>query len=93
MDDAQEHLPPWALKEARKKPQVTVPEMETKLTNRYKGKYCSFTYPGFQTIMGKVDAIALEYIKEPIVVIQMNDKRYTCSLESITDCLKLLKNE
>lgn len=72
------------------RPLLTVPQMENKLQQKFKGKIYSFTHPAYNRVIGKVDEISLEYLREPIVVIQMNDKRYTCSLESIPDCLKLL---
>lgn len=72
------------------KPRLTPVQMENRLQQKFKGKYCSYTYPGYKPVMGKVDEISIEYVREPIVVIQMNDKRYTCSLESTPDCLKLL---
>lgn len=67
--------------------------MENKLQQKYKGRMCSYTYPGYKAIYGKVDEISLQYLREPTVVIQINDKRYTCSLESVPDCLKLLTND
>lgn len=67
-------------------------QAENLLEMTYKGKYCSYAYPGYDTVYGMVDNIAIDISKpEPVVVIQMNNRRYTCSSESLTECLALLK--
>ena len=71
---------------------ITLQQAESILETKYKGVVCSFSYPGYDTVYGKVDQIAIETVKsEPQVVIQMNSKRYTCSPDSLRDCLKVLK--
>jgi hypothetical protein len=71
--------------------QITLQEAEDLLEKRFTGRYCSFEYPGYDTVYGMVDRISIQNIDEPLVVILMNDKRYTVSPESLNDCLTLLK--
>lgn len=67
-------------------------EAEELLACRYNGKWCSFEYPGYDVVHGLVNDIAIDITKpEPIVVVKMNDKRYTCSVPDLKECLKLLK--
>lgn len=75
--------------------QVTTQEAEAILGTKFKGKVCRFDYPGYTPVYGMVDEIAIEVLpqREILVVIQMNDKRYTCSVDSIYQCLTLSKRE
>lgn len=72
--------------------QITRVEAENILEKKFKGKNCSFTYPGYKTIYGMVDSIAIEIERKvSTVIIVINDKKYTVSIECLHDCLKLLK--
>lgn len=62
-------------------------QAEKILHERFVNKCVSFTYPGYQTVHGKIDSIAVE---KGEIIIQMNNTRYTCSPESLNECLKLL---
>lgn len=66
-------------------------QAEQILYKNYYNKFVSFEYPGYPIIYGKVDNIGIEVIDSPLVVIQINNIRYTCSPESLKQCLKLLK--
>lgn len=70
--------------------QLTHKQAEEILTRNYVNKIVSFTYPGYDPVYGKVDEISIDTTHDPEVVIQMNDTRYTCSPESLKQCLKLL---
>lgn len=72
--------------------QITVQEFQQKISQAYKGKTCSLSIPGYETVNGLVDEITLNVSsREPEVIIQMNDRRYTVSPESISECLKQLR--
>ena len=66
--------------------QITRQQAEQILHNRFYNKVVSFSYPGYTIVYGKVDEIAIEGAE---VIIQINKKRYTCSPESLKECLKL----
>ena len=72
--------------------QLTLQETEKELERRYLNKHCSFSYPGYPTVYGKIDSIGIDTLKLPVqeVVFQMNDRRYTVSFESLQECLKRL---
>jgi hypothetical protein len=66
-------------------------EAEKLLEDKFKGNNCSFTYPGYPTVYGMVDSIGIETEKgEKNVIIVMNNKRYSVSIECLHECLKLL---
>jgi hypothetical protein len=75
--------------------QLNLDEAEAVLRLRFKGKLCSFTYPGYSTVYGMVDEISFDTLKlaEKLkeVVIIMGTKRYSVSLECLHECLKLTK--
>lgn len=71
--------------------QVILQEMEQALEQKFKGKNCSFEYPGYKTVYGMVDSICINVLDNKECVIIMNDKRYTCELLSLKEHLKLLK--
>lgn len=69
---------------------LNIPEIEKKLGELYKGKVCALNLPGKKPVYGMVDDIGIETFSEPIVVVQINDHRYTVSLDSIRECLNTL---
>lgn len=75
---------------------LSLSQFEDQLSKYYKGKLCSFTYPGYDTIYGMCDSIAVDTAKLPeqIIVVIMGRAdglhRYTCSAETLNECLKLL---
>lgn len=64
-------------------------ELEQKLSGRYKGKMVSFTYPGYSTVHGRVDEVAIDHHGD--LILQMNSKRYLVSLEMVSEIIKLLR--
>lgn len=73
--------------------QIGLIQAEEILAKRFKNQIVSFSYPGFQTVYGKVDEISIDTTgRDPYVVIQLNNYRYTCSPGDLKDCLKLHKN-
>ena len=67
---------------------ITRQEAESILNRRFYNKVCCFTYPGYKSVFGKVDQIAIDH--KGVIVIQINNERYTCSSESLNECLTLL---
>jgi len=73
------------------KNKVNLAQAEEILATTYAGKWCTFDYPGYKQVYGMVDLIGIDSTKsEPLVAIQMNGKKYTCSVPDLKDCLKLL---
>lgn len=68
---------------------ITRKQAEQILKERFYGKNCSFEYPGYKTVYGMVDQVAIE---DQEIIIQINGKRYTCSPEALNECLTLLNN-
>lgn len=66
---------------------VTREQAEKILHDRFYNKMVSFKYPGYPAIQGKVDDIAFDGVE---IIVQINDKRYTCSVECLNECLTLL---
>lgn len=75
---------------------LSLEQFEAYLTVQYKGKLCSFTYPGYDTVYGMCDSIAVDTAKLPeqiiVIILGRSDglHRYTCSAETLSECLKLL---
>ncbi len=68
--------------------QISKQQAEKLLHDKFYNKMVSFKYPGYDIVYGKVDQICIDHNSE--IVIQMNGKRYTCSPESLKECLTLL---
>lgn len=66
---------------------ITRQQAEKILRYRFVNKCVKFSYPGYKPVLGKVDEVAIE---KGEVIIQMNNTRYTCSPESLNECLTLL---
>ena len=69
---------------------ATQQEAEEMLKKHYLNKVVCFTLPGYTSVYGKVDRIVIEFIREPLVIIMMNNTRYTCSPSELQECLKLM---
>ena len=69
---------------------ATQQEAEAMLMKHYLNKVVCFTLPGYTPVYGKVDRIVIEFIREPLVIIMMNNTRYTCSPSELQECLKLM---
>jgi len=66
-------------------------EAESILEDKYKGNNCSLDIPGYPTVYGMVDGISIETERgAEIVIIYIHDKRYTVSIECLSECLNLL---
>lgn len=63
-------------------------ELEKKFEKMYRNRCIRLTYPGYPPAVGKVDVVAVDHNGN--LVIQMNEKRYQVSLESVTEVIKLL---
>lgn len=63
-------------------------ELEKKFEDRYLNKCIRMSYPGYPSTTGKVDKIAVDH--HGVLILQMNEKRYQISLESIKDVIQLL---
>ena len=80
------------------KQDMTLDEFEAFLASQYKGKLCSFTYPGYDIVYGMCEEIGVDTLKLPDkdIIIQLGRAdgihRYTCSVESLTECLKVIRN-
>lgn len=67
-------------------------QAEKILEEKYLMKYVEFTAVGYKPIVGRVDRVFIDIIKgEPLISMMINDKKYSCSIESRRDCIKLLK--
>lgn len=77
---------------------VSLQDFEEVLTKVYKGSFCSFTYPGYDIVYGMCEEICIDTLKLPAkeVIIQLGRAdgihRYTCSIESLRECLKVIRN-
>ncbi len=65
---------------------------DQQLEQKFKGKHCSYSFPGYKTVYGMVDEICIDVLNPQEVILQINNRRYTMSAEDIDECLKLLKN-
>lgn len=65
-------------------------ELEKVLDQKYKGKYISFTYPGYQQVHGICNRVAFDH--NGMVILSIGEKRYEVSLESLRDCTRVLRN-
>lgn len=70
---------------------ATRQEAEDFFTKQYKGHIVSFSYPGYDTIHGMCDNIAFDERNGGELILSINEKRYTCSFESIKDCVKIIR--
>lgn len=74
------------------KVRINYAQAEEILTTTYVGKWATFDYPGYKQVHGMVDSISIDSTKdEPVIVVLMNNTRYTCSIPNIRECLKILK--
>lgn len=65
-------------------------ELEALLTRRYKGQVIQFNYPGKELVSGMCDQVSIDDNFD--LILQIKDTRYTCSVESINDCIKILRS-
>lgn len=71
---------------------ATQQEVEIALAKHYLNKVVCITLPGYTPVYGKVDRIVIEVLREPMVIIMMNNTRYKCSPEGLQECVKLMTN-
>ena len=64
-------------------------ELEELLSTHYKGKLCSFSYPGKEIIHGIVNELSVDH--QGNVILQIDNTRYEVSLEAFQDCTKIIK--
>lgn len=64
-------------------------ELEDILTKRYLGHIIRFTYPGKEPVNGMCSNVAFTHEGE--LSLAINDLRYVCSVESINDCIKIIR--
>jgi hypothetical protein len=73
---------------------ATRQEAEDLFTKMFKGNILSFSYPGYDTIFGMCDQVAFsteEGDPNGTLILSINDTRYTCSFDSIKDCVKVIR--
>ena len=70
----------------------SINEVENILTKMFKGKRCSFTRPGKETIYGIVSAMAIDtkVLPQKEVLIFIDHRRYSVSIECLHECLKII---
>jgi hypothetical protein len=68
--------------------EYTRPQLEEKLSGKYKNRVVTITYPKYPPVTGKIDEVAVDHHFN--VIIQMNNKRYSISPECVYECVKLL---
>jgi len=71
-------------------PKYTRQELEQLLHDHYYGKFCHLALPLQQEVYGICDGIAVDH--NGIIIINMKDRRYECSLECLKDYFKVLSN-
>lgn len=73
---------------------ATMKELETVLEKKYKGKYCTFQYPGYNLVHGIVDSIVVDTLKLPLqeILIRINDTLYSVSFDCLKECLQIVKH-
>lgn len=73
---------------------VSLKQAEALLEKKFLNKYIEFHYLHYKAVIGKVDSISIDTSKpDPLVVIQMNEKRYSCSVNEFKNCVKLLNSK
>lgn len=65
-------------------------ELEDTLEKKFNGKIIRFAYPGHPPINGMCSQVAVDHKGDLILVI--NDKRCSCSIESIRDTVSIVRN-
>lgn len=79
------------------KKEMSLGEFEDHLSKLYKGNFCSFTYPGYDMVYGMCEEISIDLPKLPakeiVILLGRTDgiHRYTCSIESLLECLKVIR--
>lgn len=68
--------------------QYTRQELEDIFTKWYKGSIVQFSYPGYDSIHGMCDEVSFDGTD---VILIVNNIRYSCSLESVKDCVKVIR--
>jgi len=70
----------------------TINEVESILNKMFKGRWCSFEYPGKSLVYGIVDYIVVDIRQLPAkeFKISMGNKLYSVSTECLHECLKVL---
>ena len=69
---------------------ITRQRAEKILRDRFYNKTVQFTYPGYTPVYGKCNQIAIEGTE---VIMHIGNRRYTCSPESLNECLQLLTQD
>lgn len=64
-------------------------QLEEKFELKYKGHWITFSYPGYKPVTGRVDEIAVDH--HGMVIIQMNNNRYTVSPDGVNETIKVLQ--
>ncbi len=70
--------------------EYTRQELEVIFERWYKGSIIQFNYPGYDSIHGMCDEVAFDGVD---VILHINGTRYTCSLESVKDCVKVIRKK
>lgn len=70
--------------------QMTFLEAEAYLNKKYYKKFVEFTYPGYPKVTGRVDRTGIDISKlsDPQAYFMIGDTKYSCSLDSISECIK-----
>jgi hypothetical protein len=70
---------------------ISLAQAEEVLHKRYYKRYVKLTIPGYEPVHGRIDNIAIDTSKAPVIVLDVNDKRYTVSPECLKECIEFLK--
>lgn len=63
-------------------------DLEEKFEKMYVNRCITLTYPGYPAVSAKVDKVAFDHHGN--LIVQMNNKRYSVSLEAVNEVIKLL---
>lgn len=65
-------------------------ELENIFTERYKGKICSFNYPGKDSEEGLVKDVAFDHNGH--LILSLAGRRHSVSLESVNQVVKVIRH-
>jgi hypothetical protein len=72
------------------KTKVSKQEANQVLKRRFRAKRITISLPGYPPVSGIVSRVMVDDLTDRDVIIMMNDRRYSVSLECLNECVKIL---